>query len=92
MSPTPEILFKMLDLPSDGKPWKMKKIAREDFCNTIGDVEASVGFLDSSFNAATMMQTKFADHPSGLRSDTIHSGSPARRSMSSGTRRPTSSP
>lgn len=42
VSPSPEVFFKMLRLPSGGKPWKMKKITREDFESAVGDIDVSV--------------------------------------------------
>ncbi|MCJ1264624.1 hypothetical protein MMC22_004498 [Lobaria immixta] len=42
VSPSTEVFFKMLRLPSGGKPWKMKKISREDFESAVGDINASV--------------------------------------------------
>ena len=32
----------MLNLPSDGKAWKQKKISLQDFESAVGDIEASV--------------------------------------------------
>lgn len=46
MSPSPEVFFKMLSLPSGGKPWKMKKITREDFESAVGDIDVSVSWLN----------------------------------------------
>lgn len=46
MSPSPEVFFKMLRLPSGGKPWKMKKISRDDFERAVGDIDASVSWLN----------------------------------------------
>lgn len=46
VSPSPEVFFKMLNLPSGGKPWKQKKISREDFSDAVGDIDASVSWFD----------------------------------------------
>ncbi|KAG6988890.1 hypothetical protein G7Y79_00068g095890 [Physcia stellaris] len=44
VAPNPQVFFKMLNLPSDGKAWKQKKISLQDFESAVGDIEASIRY------------------------------------------------